>query len=131
MKEAQSLRYSDLYSGGLLTRRVKLFTFFDTVEQNDAWLELINFADGSPGSFTIGNGLCKNVRQYSKVSFEERLGKIPPPSLDPWSRACQTLGWKNCYLLFFIYAKSGATMMFVATIGGVNITIMSNIFVCD
>lgn len=36
------LRYTDLYPGGALASRVGLFTFFDTVELNDAFLDAIN-----------------------------------------------------------------------------------------
>ena len=136
--KAQPLRYSDLYPPGILSKSVSSFTFFATVEQNDAFLDLLNFADGSPGSFPRGDGLCENARLYSKVTWEERSGKISPPSLNPdsdeyagWlrrSRARQELGWKDRYLLFCIYLRSGATMKFVATLGGVGLTTMSNIF---
>ena len=48
------------------------FHFFDTIEQNDAFLKMVNFADRSKGSFTEGDGLCENVCSYSKVQMEEQ-----------------------------------------------------------
>ena len=51
------------------------------MEQNNAFLELLNYADGSPGAFPVKDGLCENNRPYSKVPMDERSGKIEPPWL--------------------------------------------------
>ena len=48
-EKASPLRYDDLYEGRLLANHVEAFTLFDTVAQNDAFLELINYADGTEG----------------------------------------------------------------------------------
>ena len=103
------LRYSDLYEGGILSKHVEAFTLFNTVEQNNAFLELINYADGSEGSFPIGDGMRENLRIYSKVPIEERLGHVEPPDLDSseyktYLRKSKTarkggLTWKDNYLL--------------------------------
>ncbi len=53
-----------------------MFTLFDTVEQNDAFHELLNFADGSDESFPKGDGLCENLRPYSYVPHDERADKV-------------------------------------------------------
>ena len=66
------LRYKDLYAGGILSKHVDAFTFFSSVELNDAWLELMNFTDGE-GCFDEGDGLCENLRRYLKVRFDERI----------------------------------------------------------
>ena len=81
-RKGQPLRYSDLYVGGLLSKDVHSFLLFDTIEQNDAFLELINYADGSDGSFANGDGLCENVCCYSKVKIDKRSGAVDPLSLD-------------------------------------------------
>jgi hypothetical protein len=62
------LRYNDLYPGGVLAKHVDAFTPFPTVEQNDAFIALMNHTDGSPGSRPIGDGYLENIRPYSKVS---------------------------------------------------------------
>ena len=47
-RKGQPLRYDDLYEGGVLSENVGAFTFFSpTVEQNNAFLELLNYADRS------------------------------------------------------------------------------------
>ena len=48
-QKGKPLRYDDLYAGGILSSRVNAFTFFNTVEKNDAFLDLLNFADGTDG----------------------------------------------------------------------------------
>ncbi len=42
----------------------------------------MNFTDGE-GSFNEGDGLCKNLCQYSKVRFDEHRGDVPYPSYNP------------------------------------------------
>ena len=142
LKQAKGrpIRYSDLYKGGILSKRVDAFTFFDTVEQNDAFLELINFADGSEGSFPEGDGLCQNLRPYSHVLRPERAGDVPPPLFEPdskehkeWLRrhkGAKMHGptWKDDYLMFCIYVRAGATQDFTASICGVSKGRMSDIF---
>ena len=63
-------------------KHIGAFTLFHTVELNDAFLELINYAGVSEGSYPTGDGLCENLRVYSKVPWEERSGEVAPPSLD-------------------------------------------------
>jgi len=67
------LRYSDLYAGCLLEKYVHAFTFFDTIGQNDALLDLWNYADGSVGSFPVGDGMYTKLRAYSHVKMSKRL----------------------------------------------------------
>ena len=40
------LRYSDLHGGGVLSKRVGSFTLFNTIEQNEKFLKLLNYTDG-------------------------------------------------------------------------------------
>ena len=107
---------------------------------NDAFLDLINWTDGSEGSLPEGNGMCENLRQYSKVKMEERLGKVGPPSLDPESDECReyltrrkaatrdALHWKDNYLLFRTCVRAGATQKVASALGGVCKGRMSDIF---
>ena len=44
----------------------------------------MNFTNGE-GCFDEGDGLCKKLRRYSKVRFEECKGDVPPPSYEPES----------------------------------------------
>ena len=64
-------------------KKVKLFTLFHNIEQNNVFLGLINFSDGSEGSFPVSDGLCQNLRQYSKVAMDKRSCTIPPLSFEP------------------------------------------------
>jgi len=70
-----------LYAGGILSKHVDAFTFFSSVELNDAWLELTNFTN-CEGCFNEGDGLCQNLHQYLKVRFDERKGDVSPPSYE-------------------------------------------------
>lgn len=87
MEEAKQLsgrplRYNDLHDGGVLSKHVDAFTLFPTVGQNDTFLDLLNYADGSKGSFPVGDGLWENLRPYSKLSRAERSGEVDAPTLE-------------------------------------------------
>lgn len=139
-KKAQPLRYHDLYDGGIMSHHVKAFTLFDTVEQNDAFLDILNFADGSEGSFPVGDGLCENLRVYSKVKREQRSGEAGSPSMDrnseeyaDWlrrSKAARMHGttWKDDYLAWCLYARSGMTQEAAASLCGIESGRMSDVF---
>ncbi|KAL7552028.1 hypothetical protein ACHAWF_017126 [Thalassiosira exigua] len=60
------LSYDDLRPDGVLADHD--FTHFPDFESNDAFLDLINFAEGC----APGDGLCENLVRYSTVSMEER-----------------------------------------------------------
>ena len=135
------LRYDDLYEEGILSRHVKAFTLFDTVEQNDAFLDILNYADGSDGSFEVSDGLCENLRPYSHVERSERSGEVPPPVkihgsedymtyLKRSKAARQSFGrtWKDDYLSWCIYVRAGTTQEFAACISGISSDYMSDIF---
>lgn len=140
-RKAAPLRYTDLYGDGVLAKAVDAYTLFDTVEQNDAFLELLDYSDGSEGALPEGDGLCQNLRNYSKVAFDERSGKVPAPSMDPNSAeykerlrrskaAKQTFGrsWKDDYLTFCLYVRTGLTQDAVAGLCGISATRVSDIF---
>ena len=88
-KKATPLRYTDLYPGGILADHIDAFTFFKTIELNNAFLKVINYADGSDGAFPEGDGLCQNLRAYSHVTMAEQRGEQEPPCLDPDSEGIQ------------------------------------------
>ena len=69
------LKFKDLFEGRMLSGNVKNFTFFNTAKQNDLFLEVLNYADGSPGSYPEGDGLCENLRRYQDVGWDERSDK--------------------------------------------------------
>ena len=127
--------------GGILSKSVHSFSLFNTVEQNDAFLALVNHADGSDGSFPVGDGLCENLRYYSRVTLEERAGTEDPPCLNDedyakclrWGKAkrdsmATTLTWKDDYLAFCSYVRAGTTQQFAATLVGILEGRMSDIF---
>ena len=128
---ARPLRYRDLYDGGILSKHIDAFTLFDTIEQNDAFLELINYADGSAGSSSEGDGLCDNLRVYSKVPWAEQSVETQPPSLNPNSEEyikhlrlskaawINGLTWRDDYLAFCIYIRAGTTQKFAASLCGI------------
>ena len=101
------LRYEDLKSGGLLSKHVRAFTLFDTYEQNEAFLNILNFADGSPGSFKEGDGLCENLRQYSKVQRDERSGEVDAPTMDGDSKEYK----EYIYAFFHILSKNKSYLL--------------------
>ncbi len=134
------LRYEDLSEEGLLGKYVRDFTFFNTKEQNDLFLDVMNFADGTEGSYEEGDGLLENMRPYSNISREERAGDKSPPSMDMNSPEYEThikkakelrqqngRTWKDDYLAYSIYLRSGATQRFVACLCGISPSKMSNI----
>jgi len=141
-KKGRPLRYSDLFGDGILSKEVGSFTFFNTAELNDSFLNIINFADGSEGSLPEGDGMCENMRRYSLVTAEERDGTVPPPSMDPDSDEYRKkieavkerrgredgITWKDEYLAFCIYVRAGTTQKFAATLCGISTTLMSNIY---
>ena len=45
---------NDLYQGGVLSKHVDAFTLFTRDEQNNAFLELLKYANGSDSSFSAG-----------------------------------------------------------------------------
>ncbi len=137
---ARPLKYDDLYEGGMLSKHVKNFTFFDTIRQNDKFLEALNYTDGWEGSFREGDGLCENLRAPKDADWDERAGKKEPPSMDidspeykdflRRSKAARKVSgrtWKDDYLAYSIYLRSGATQEFVACLCGISSSRMSEI----
>jgi len=134
------LRYRDLHEGGILSKHVDAFTLFNTFEKNDAFLDILNYTDGTEGSYKVGDGLCENLRPYSSVEWEEREGKREFQCVDPESdeyksylshrRAALNNGmtWKDDYLAFCIYVRAGTTQAFAASLMGISTKRMSDIF---
>jgi len=101
-----------LYYACLLTiaKHVLSCNIFDTIEQNDAFFELLNYAAVSNGSFPVVGGICKDLCAYSHVKMNERAGTVSPPSIDPHTEEYVTLPrrrraimasemtWKDDYL---------------------------------
>jgi hypothetical protein len=67
---ARPFKYLDLYEGGMLSSHVKNFTFFNTIRQNEKFLDALSYTDGSEGSFPEGDGLCENLRAPNDVDWE-------------------------------------------------------------
>ena len=63
--------YYNLAPGGLLSEFVQDFTYFSDFETNDAFLDMLNYADHSEESRKLG-GLCEHLVRYSKVPMEKR-----------------------------------------------------------
>lgn len=137
---ARPFKYLDLYEGGMLSSHVKNFTFFNTIRQNDKFLDALNYTDGSEGSFPEGDGLCENLRAPNDVDWEELAGTKAPPSMDidspeykEWLRRSKAArkptgrNWKDDYLAYSIYLRSGATQEFVACLCGISSSRMSEI----
>ena len=131
-RKAQPLVYEDLYNSSLLSKKVSAFALFDTVQLNDTFLNIVNYADGSEESLPEGDGMCENMRSYSHVKDEERDGSKAPPSMginsDEYKqyikkcRAARKGGrtWKDDYLAFCIYVRAGATQIFTACVCGIS-----------
>jgi len=62
------ISYDDLRTGGKLSEFVNDFTFFPSFDSVDAFLGVINYTEGCKP----GDGLCENLRRYSKISVAER-----------------------------------------------------------
>lgn len=139
--KAQPLRYDDLGEGRILAEIVSKCTFLETKEENDLFLEILDYADGTEGSYAVGDGLCENWRKYCDISFDERSGEKEPPVMQmdspDYKRYIERVkagragrsdrDWKDDYLAYCIYIKSGATQAFVAALCGIGPTKMSNI----
>ena len=61
-EKGRALKYDDLYEGGFLSKHVEAFTFFHTVKQNDEFLKLLNYADGTDGG---KSGLSLTTSSFS------------------------------------------------------------------
>ena len=70
-RKAQSILYEDLYEGGILSKHVEASTLFNTVENNYAFIPMINYADGSDAFFSVGDGRYENLHTYSRVDWKE------------------------------------------------------------
>jgi hypothetical protein len=136
----RGFRFIDLYEGGMLSGHVKQFTFFNTIKQNVAFLKALNYTDDWEGSFPEGDGLCENLRTPKDVGWDERAGRKEPPSLDINSPEYQAFlrrskaarkktgrTWKDDYLAYCMYLRSGATQEFVACLCGISSSRMSEI----
>ena len=116
------------------------FTLFNTVEQNDAFLSIINYADNGRGSFPKGDGLCENMCQYSKLNRVEQDGDDEPTLMDmdlkeykdhlKMSKGGHINGCtlKDNYPVFCIYVRAGTTQIFAACLCGISAGCMSDIF---
>ena len=119
------LLYDDLQPGGALGAAVKDFTFFPDYDCNEAFLELLNFAEeGKPG-------LCEDLVRYSKVSVESRREY----QLSADDQAAETLTqmhsgrrrklhWKTEWLSYNFYARCGMSMRRICTLFGVGLTLV-------
>eukprot|EP00985_Skeletonema_marinoi_P012615 scaffold6122_cov167-Skeletonema_marinoi.AAC.1 len=89
---------------------------------------------------TISDGLCENLRAPNDVDWEELAGTKAPPSMDidspeykEWLRRSKAArkptgrNWKDDYLAYSIYLRSGATQEFVACLCGISSSRMSEI----
>jgi hypothetical protein len=118
--ESGTICYDDLKPGGRLGKRVKAFTYFETYEQNDLFLEVLNWTDGSDDSNTPGDGMCEHLRRYSNVSHDERSGKTQPdyerkPKKGGRKRL---LDWKTEWFVYNVYCHCGWTQNQIAPIFG-------------
>jgi chromosome segregation ATPase len=59
--ESGALTYDDLKTTGRLRKQVKVFKYFETFEQNDLFLEVLNWVDGTEDSNNEGHGMCENM----------------------------------------------------------------------
>jgi hypothetical protein len=134
-RKASPLCYNDLRKGGILSKHVEAFTLFDTVELNDAFLEIINYAE----AFDEGDGMCENLRQYSKVKWDERKGEVEPPCMEEGDEYTKLIKkkkaarlryerhWKDDYLVFCLYVRCGLTLAAAGSLCGVEVGRTSDI----
>ena len=139
-KKGQPLRYTDLCEGGILSHHVSAYTLFNTKAINDEFLDILNYVDGTEGAYPEGDGLCENLRPYSKVVWDERSGEDSYQPMDPTSneykeylrrsKAARSGGrtWKDDYLTFCIYVRAGTTQEFAAGLCGISAARVSDIF---
>ncbi|KAL7549609.1 hypothetical protein ACHAWF_013483 [Thalassiosira exigua] len=136
-----ALRYDDLRPGGVLEHHVKDFTYFPDFASNDAFLELLNFSEGSPE----GDGLCENLVRYSKVSIEERKEyqealsvaidddamSISSAQADDEERKRRgpkrKLDWKTEWLVYCFYVHANIKMRRVGALFGIGTTLVHDI----
>jgi len=141
-EKGKPLRYNDLYSGGILSKYVDAFTFLSSVELNNEWLKLVNYTDGIR-SFEKDDGLCENLRRHSKVMMDKCKGTVPHLLLEPGSplyrrwlkkrtkaraRLKNVINWKDKYLVFCLYVRSRVTQKFCASVFGIGMGNVSDVF---
>ena len=114
------LSFDDLKPGGRLGGFVGVYTYFDTYESNNLFLEMLNWTDRSEGSREPGDGLCENMRRYRTVPFDERQGKADPRDAPAPTRGGQQrkLDWKTEWLVYNVYCHCGWTQEQVAPLFG-------------
>jgi hypothetical protein len=78
------LSFDSLRAGGVLSKYVEDFTFFASVETNESFLEMINFADGSPGACDIGDGLCEKLASNRNPAFPKSTTILLRPQMPIW-----------------------------------------------
>jgi hypothetical protein len=129
-----TLTFDSLRSGGILEKYVKDFTYFATVELNEAFLEVINYADGSEGACEEGDGLCQRLARYTHLSIAKRKAAAAAGEL-----ACQgstkkhgqgPLDYKTEYLAYCLYAHAGMTQRRIAPFFGISETTIHNTVYC-
>ena len=104
------LRYGHLHTDPAWKKRVGLFTWFKSVESNDAFLAAINLKHNAEDP-----GICTRLKLYQQTTTAERHDRRVPDPGDPRGRK-RALDWKSQYLLFCMYVHAGFSQMQLAVI---------------
>ena len=93
--------YELLHTDAQWAKHVGLFTWFKSVESNDAFLAAINLKHGADDP-----GICTRLRLYAKTTAAARAGRDAP---DPnyYAGRPRALEWRSQYLLFSMYVRAG------------------------
>jgi hypothetical protein len=127
------LKYDDLRSEGLLGKNVKDFTFFDDFDSNDAFLEAINYADGSDGCLPPDDGMCEGLLRYTSLRMNDRarLKEDPAATVGSQSplgkRRKRKCSFKTDWLIYNVYVHSGWTLNQIAPLFGVGASYIHNV----
>jgi len=131
------LSFDSLRPGGILNRNVKDFTYFPSYEANEAFLEVINYAEGTEGACEAGDGLCECLARYTKLSIEERKKFAEITGEDECQEGISEnhasghrqgkLDYKSEYLVYNIYVHCGWTERLIAPLFDVSPMTVHNI----
>ena len=104
---------------------MKDFTFFPDFDCNEAFLELLNFAEeGKPG-------ICENLVRYSKVSIQSRReyqlsvdDEAAEMLTEMRSSRRRKLHWKTEWLIYNVYARCDMNMRRIRILFGVGLALL-------
>ena len=102
---------------------VAKYTYFPTVEANEAFLESLN-----KRSWPGDDGILTRLRSYQKVTAAERHGRKPPePSGGGRPGAPRQIVYHDQWLIYCLFVRAGFSMIMLRLITDIAVSYISDI----